>query len=144
MLEKVRILEVAEGETMKKRRRNKEREGKTDYVKYQRLKAEENQLESVQFECWWGMNSDCWGGHHQGHGRPRPGSFRRIQKNGEWLQNSQKKALCISTKDFFFFCRRAQKKEIEEKETKLVEGDGIGGWAKFLMQRDSISYRASE
>lgn len=51
MLEKVRSLEVAEGETMKKRRRNKEREGKTDYVKYQRLKAEENQLESVQFEC---------------------------------------------------------------------------------------------
>lgn len=50
---KVYILEVAAGETMKKKkqRRNKEGEGKTDYVKYRRLKAEENQLESVQSEC---------------------------------------------------------------------------------------------
>lgn len=131
---KVYILEVAAGETMKKQRRNKEGEGKTDYVKFRRLQAEENQLESVQFECWWEMNSDCWGGHHQGHGGPRPGSFRRIQKNGEWLQSAQKEALCISTKDFSFVGEHRKRKLKRRRQN----------WRREMELEDELSFKCSE
>lgn len=53
------------------------------------------------------------------------GGYRRMESD---CRTHKSKHFASAQKTFFFFfCRRAQKKEIEEKDTKLVEGDGIGG-----------------
>lgn len=51
------------------------------------------------------------------------GGYRRMESDCR----ACKRKHFASAQKTFFYCRRAQKKEIEEKETKLVEGDGRGG-----------------
>lgn len=59
----------------------------------------------------------------------RRASTRQLQEETEeWRVITElTKASTLHQHKRLFLCRKAQKREIEEKDTKLVEGDGIGG-----------------